>query len=48
MMKHDIGGGLIINVVDYDYLRKMKLLTHRVKDWYDVARLDEFRKRTKK
>jgi hypothetical protein len=47
MMKHDIGHGLIINVVDYDYLRKMKLLTHRVKDWYDVARLDEFRKRTK-
>jgi hypothetical protein len=49
MMKHDISGGLIIiNVVDYDYLRKMKLLTHRVKDWYDVARLDEFRKRTDK
>lgn len=48
MLKHDIGGGLIINVVDYDYLGKMKLLTHREKDWYDVARLDEFRKRTKK
>ena len=48
MLTHDIGGGLIINVVDYDYLRKMKLLTHREKDWYDVARLDEFRKRTNK
>jgi len=45
MIKHDIGSGLILNVVDYDYLRKMKLLTHREKDWYDVARLDEFKKK---
>lgn len=47
MLKHDIGNGLMINVVDYDYLRKMKLLTHREKDWYDVARLDEFKKKRK-
>lgn len=45
MLKHDIGNGLMIYVVDYDYLRKMKLLTHREKDWYDVARLDEFKKK---
>lgn len=45
MIKHDIGDGLILNVVDYDFLRKMKLLTHREKDWYDVSRLDEFKKR---
>jgi len=45
MIKHDIGNGLMLNVVDYDFLRKMKLLTHREKDWYDVSRLDEFRKR---
>ena len=45
MIKHDIGNGLILNVVDYDYLRKMKLLTHRQKDWYDVARLDELKKK---
>jgi hypothetical protein len=47
MLKHDIGNGLILNVVDYDYLRKMKLLTHREKDWSDVARLDEFKQRNK-
>jgi len=45
MIKHDIGGGLMLNVVNYDFLRRMKLLTHREKDWYDVSRLDEFRKR---
>jgi len=45
MIKHDIGNGLILNVVDYDYLRKMKLLTHREKDWYDIARLDELKKK---
>lgn len=48
LIKHDIGHGLILNVVDIDYLRKMKLLTHREKDWYDVARLDEFKKRENK
>ena len=47
MIRYDIGNGLILNVVDYDYLRKMKLLTHREKDWYDVARLDEFKKKNK-
>ena len=42
-IKHDIGNGLILNVIDYEYLRKMKLLTHREKDWYDVARMDELK-----
>ncbi|HEY4323328.1 MAG TPA: hypothetical protein VGN20_05060 [Mucilaginibacter sp.] len=45
MIVHDIGNSLMLNVVDYDYLRKMKLLTHREKDWYDVSRLDELRKK---
>ena len=45
MIVHDIGNGLMLNVVDYDYLRKMKLLTHREKDWYDVSRLDELKKK---
>jgi len=40
---HDIGNGVILKVVDYEYLRKMKLLTHREKDWYDVARMDELK-----
>jgi hypothetical protein len=48
MLKHDVGNGLILNVVDFDYLRKMKVLTHRNKDWYDVAMLDELKKRNKK
>jgi len=46
MIKHDIGGGIIINVVDHDFLRKMKILTHRPQDWADVARLDELKKKS--
>jgi hypothetical protein len=45
MIKYDIGNQLILNVVDYDFLRRMKILTHREKDWYDVSRLDEIKKR---
>jgi hypothetical protein len=47
MITHDIGNGLLLNVVNYDFLRNMKILTHREKDWYDVARLDEFKKKRK-
>jgi hypothetical protein len=45
MIKHDIGGGLLLNVVNYDFLRRMKILTHRTQDWADVARLDELKKK---
>ncbi len=45
MIKHDIGNGLLINVVDFDFLRRMKILTHREKDWQDVSELDKLRKR---
>lgn len=45
MIKHDIGDGLILNVVDYEFLRKMKVITHRPQDWADVARLDELKKK---
>ena len=47
MIKHDAGNSLIVNVVNYDFLRNMKVLTHREKDWYDVARLDELNKKHK-
>ena len=47
MITHDAGNSLLINVVDYEFLRNMKVLTHREKDWYDVARLDEINKRNK-
>ena len=45
MIRHDLGSELFLNVVDYDFLRNMKVLTHREKDWYDVARLDELKKK---
>jgi len=45
MIKHDIGEGVILNVVDHDFLRKMKVLTHRPQDWADVAKLDELKKK---
>ena len=44
MIRHDIGGGIVLNVVDCNFLRKMKILTHRTQDWADVARLDELKK----
>jgi len=45
MIKHDIGNGTILNVVDYDFLRRMKIVTHRMQDWADVAKLDEINKK---
>ena len=45
MIKHDIGNGIILNVVDHDFLRRMKVLTHRPQDWADVAKLDELKKK---
>ncbi len=47
-IKHDIGNGVVLRVVDFDYLRKMKVLTHRAKDWLDVVQLDEFKKKSEK
>lgn len=45
MIRYDLGNELFLNVVNYDFLRNMKVLTHREKDWYDVARLDELNKK---
>lgn len=45
MIKHDIGDGVNLNVVDIEFLKKMKILTHRPQDWADVARLDELNKK---
>jgi hypothetical protein len=45
MIKHPIGNNVDLNVVDYDFLRKMKILTHRPQDWADIAQLDEIKKR---
>jgi hypothetical protein len=43
MIKYDVGDGLILNVVDFDFLRKMKVLAHRQKDWLDVSELDKLK-----
>ena len=44
MIRHEIGNNLILNVVNYDFLRNMKILTHRQKDWLYVSKLDEINK----
>jgi len=44
MIRHDIGNGVNINVVDFEYLRKMKVLAYRQKDWLDVSELDKIKK----
>jgi hypothetical protein len=45
MIQHQVGNNITLNIVDYDFLRKMKILTHRLKDWADVSELDEIKKR---
>jgi hypothetical protein len=39
----EIQKGLILNIVPYDVLKAMKLRTHREKDMFDIARLEEIR-----
>ncbi len=39
----EIQPGLTLQVVPYDVLREMKLRSHREKDMFDIARLDEIR-----
>ena len=45
MIRHNLGDEVVLNVVDYHFLRKMKLLTHREQDWADVANLDKLNKK---
>ncbi|MBL7746190.1 MAG: hypothetical protein JNM19_02075 [Chitinophagaceae bacterium] len=37
----EIQPGLFLNIVPYDILKEMKLRTHREKDMFDIARLEE-------
>ena len=39
----EIAEGIFINIVPYDYLKEMKLLSRRQKDLWDIARLEELR-----
>jgi hypothetical protein len=43
VIRHNIGNDVFVNIVDYDFLRKMKILTHREQDWADVAKLDKIK-----
>lgn len=39
----EIQPGIFLNIVPYEILKEMKLQTHREKDLFDVARLEEIR-----
>ena len=40
---HNVGNGIEIKFVPYDFLKELKLRSRRPKDLWDVARLDELR-----
>lgn len=39
----EIQPGLFLNIVPYEVLKEMKLRSHREKDMFDIARLEEIR-----
>ncbi len=43
----EIQPGLFLNIVPYAILKEMKLRSHREKDMFDIARLEEIRKEQK-
>lgn len=43
----EIQPGLFLNIVPYVVLKEMKLRSHREKDMFDIARLEEIRKEQK-
>jgi hypothetical protein len=43
MIIHQVGEGVELKMVPYDYLREMKLRSTRPKDQFDIARLEELR-----
>jgi hypothetical protein len=40
----EIQPGIFLSIVPYDFLKEMKLRSHREKDMFDIARLEEIRK----
>src|SRR5436190_7698805 len=40
----EIQAGIFLNIVPYEVLKEMKLLSHRDKDMFDIARLEELKK----
>lgn len=43
----EIQQGLFVNIVPYEILKEMKLRSHREKDMFDIARLEEIRSQKK-
>ncbi len=39
----EIQPGIFLNIVPYEVLKEMKLLSHREKDMFDIARLEEMK-----
>lgn len=48
MIVHKMENDVILKMIPYDFLKKVKLLSRREKDLWDVARLDELRLKNKK
>lgn len=46
-VEYEIQPGIFLSIVPYNFLKEMKLLTHREKDMFDVARLEEIRNNLK-
>jgi hypothetical protein len=40
---YEIQPGVTLNIVPYEVLKEMKLRTHREKDMFDIARLEEIK-----
>lgn len=38
---YEIQPGVLLSIVPYEFLKEMKLLSHREKDMFDIARLEE-------
>ncbi|HYM95149.1 MAG TPA: hypothetical protein VET23_13490, partial [Chitinophagaceae bacterium] len=43
----EIQPGIYLNIVPYEILKEMKLRSHREKDMFDIARLEEIRSQQK-
>ena len=40
---YEIQPGIFLNIVPYEILKEIKLRSHREKDMFDIARLEEIR-----
>ena len=47
MTVHKMENNIVLKMIPYDFLKKVKLLSRRDKDLWDVARLDELKNKKK-